>query len=319
MNIALILDADAPDFSSQISDINQFLYISELTAARLELWLFSHQAPQSRPRLAGVVAQVRWAAVPRLAETRLAVLEQMYQAFTPDMLLFAGEEGGELATRLSCRIAGSACCHVEQARIEDAECRVNKAVYGNHLFAELVLAAVPWCLSVARGGAGAVENLSGPIPAERFVASAIPRAEWLLSTELVPQPMEPLLNQARYVLAVGEGAGSAQQVTHLQQWAERCGAELAASRPVVMNAWCGMDRLLGMSGAMIAPEVCIAAGVSGAPAFAIGIRHSQFIVAINHDPQAAIFAQADVGIVGDMHEVLNELANVLQPKRNSMP
>lgn len=319
MNIALILDADVPDLAAHACHINQFLQISELTAARMELWLFSHQAPQSRPQLAGSVAQVRWAAVPRLAETRLAVLAQMYQAFTPDLLLFAGEEGGELATRLACRIAGSACCNVEQARIEGAACRVNKAVYGNHLCAELALTCAPWCLSVAPGGASRVETLPGPIPAERFVASSIPGVEWLLATELAPRPMEPLLDQARYVLAVGDGAGSAQQVAHLQQWAERYGAELAASRPVVMNAWCEMDRLLGMSGAMIAPEVCIAAGVSGAPAFAVGIRHSRFIVAINRDPQAAIFAQADVGIVGDMHEVLNELANLLQPKRNSMP
>ncbi|WP_447874422.1 FAD-binding protein [Serratia fonticola] len=113
------------------------------------------------------------------------------------------------------------------------------------------------------------------------------------------------------MLAIGEGAGSAGQVAHMQQLATRIGAELAASRPVVMNAWCEMDRLLGMSGAIIAPEVCIAAGISGAPAFAIGIRHSKLIVAINQDPQAAIFAQADVGIVGDMHEVLEALAHAL--------
>ncbi|WP_024913359.1 electron transfer flavoprotein subunit alpha/FixB family protein [Chania multitudinisentens] len=319
MNIALIMDADAPDFYSHAYSINQFLKKSELTSLRMELWLFSQQAPQHQPQLAGEIAHIRWADVPRLTETRLAVLEQMHQVFMPQMLLFAGNEGGELATRLACRIAGAACCHVEQIRIDGEECWVHKGVYGNHLSAELALGKAPWCLGVARCGARRLEPGSAPLFAERFIPARIPDAEWLLATECIPQAVEPLLNQARYVLAVGEGAGSARQVAHLQQWAASQGAELAASRPVVMNAWCGMERLLGMSGAMIAPEVCIAAGVSGAPAFAIGIRHSRFIVAINSDPQAAIFAQADVGIVGDMHDVLNELANVLQPKRNSTP
>lgn len=311
MNIALILDADAPNFPTQASQINQFLRLSELTAESMELWLFSDEVPQSLPPLDGEVTQIRWVSAPRLAETRLAVLEQMRQAFTPRLLLFAGDEGGELATRLACRMGGSACCAVEQAQINGSECRVTKAVYGNHLTAELAMMREPWCLGVARSGAVSMKILPGPVAAERFEPANIPDAEWILASACSPQPVASPLSQARYVLAIGEGVGSAQQVAQMQQLATNMGAELAASRPVVMNAWCEMDRLLGMSGVIIAPEVCIAAGVSGAPAFAIGIRHSKLIVAINQDPQAAIFAQADVGIVDDMHEVLEALAHAL--------
>ncbi|MBC3378150.1 electron transfer flavoprotein subunit alpha/FixB family protein [Serratia fonticola] len=311
MNIALILDADAPNFATQASQINQFLRLSELTAESLELWLFSNGIPQSLPCLDGEVVEIRWVSAPRLAETRLAVLEQMRQAFTPRLLLFAGDEGGELATRLACRSGGSACCAVELAHINGSECRVTKAVYGNHITAELMMMREPWCLSVARSGVVSMEIVPGPVVAKRFEPTNIPDAEWILASVCSPQPAASPLSQARYVLAIGEGVGSAGQVAHMQQLATRIGAELAASRPVVMNAWCEMDRLLGMSGAIIAPEVCIAAGISGAPAFAIGIRHSKLIVAINQDPQAAIFAQADVGIVGDMHEVLETLTNAL--------
>ncbi len=311
MNIVAILDADAPDFYLQASQINQFLQRSELTAECVELWLFSGEAPQRLPRLAGKKAPIRWVAAPRQVETRLAALEQMQRAFAPQLLLFAGDEGGELATRLACRSAGAACCAVEQAQIIGAQCRVTKAVYSNHLSAELMMTREPWCLCVARSGTANVDIFSEPVPTERFEPVGILAADWVLASTYSPQPEASPLNRARYVLAVGEGVGSAQNVAYLQQLAMRMGAELAASRPVVMNAWCEMDRLLGMSGAIIAPEVCIAAGVSGAPAFAIGIRHSKLIVAINQDPQAAIFAQADVGIVGDMHEVLEALATVL--------
>lgn len=310
MNIAIVLDADAPDFYVRAGQINHFLQSSELTTSNLALWLFSRAAPESLPQLYGQVAQIRWVSVPRLAEARLAVLQQMQQAFAPRLLLFADDEGAELATRLACRSGGSACCAVEQAQIRGAACRVTKAVYGNHLSAELTMVREPWYLSVARSGIANVDRLPGPIEAERFEPVAIPGGEWVLASSCEPPPEAAPLHQARYVLAIGEGVGSAQNVAHLQQLATRMGAELAASRPVVMNAWCEMDRLLGMSGAIIAPEVCLAAGVSGAPAFAIGIGRSKLIVAINQDPQAAIFAQADVGIVGDMHEVLQALAAV---------
>ncbi|MGL5384737.1 MAG: electron transfer flavoprotein subunit alpha/FixB family protein [Enterobacterales bacterium] len=311
MDIALILDADAPGFHTQASQINQFLQLSQLTAERLELWLFSDEAPQNLPRLGGEVAHIRWVSTPRLAEVRIAVLEQMRHAFEPRLMLFAGDEGGEWATRLAYRSGGSACCAVEQAQINGAECRVTKAAYGNHLTAELAMTREPWCLSVARSGAASVEVVPSPVAAQRFEPANIADTAWLLASISSPQPAESPLSRARYVLAIGEGVGSAEQVANVQYLAARMGAEVAASRPVVMNAWCEMDRLLGMSGAIIAPEVCIAAGVSGAPAFAIGIRHSKFIVAINQDPQSAIFAQADVGIVGDMHEVLAALSKAL--------
>lgn len=311
MRIAAILDADAPDFYSLAGQINRFLQLSELTGESLELWLFSRETPQSLPRLEGKLGQIRWVAAPRLAEARLAVLEQMQQAFAPQLLLFSGDEGGELATRLACRSAGAACCAVEKAQISTDECRVTKAAYSNHLSAELTMVREPWCLGVARSGAASAEILPGLIHVEHFEPAESPEAQWVLASTSSPAPQVSALNQARYVLAIGEGAGNAQNVAHLQQLAKQLGAELAASRPVVMNAWCEMDLLLGMSGAIIAPEVCIAAGVSGAPAFAIGIRHSKLIVAVNQDPQAAIFAQADVGIVGDMHEVLEALANAL--------
>ncbi|WP_431224733.1 electron transfer flavoprotein subunit alpha/FixB family protein [Serratia sp. L9] len=311
MNIAVILDADIADFYVQAGQINRFLQLSELSAESLELWLFSRETPQSLPRLEGKLGQIRWVAASRLAEVRLAVLEQMQQAFAPQLLLFAGDEGGELATRLACRSAGAACCAVEQAQVSADQCRVTKATYSNHLSAELMMARAPWCLSVARNGVASAEILPGPVFVERFQPAELPEAPWVLASTSAPAQQVSPLNQARYVLAIGEGAGSIQNVAHLQQLATRLGAELAASRPVVMNAWCEMDRLLGMSGAIIAPEVCIAAGASGAPAFIMGIRHSKLIVAVNQDPQAAIFAQADVGIVGDMHEVLEALANVL--------
>jgi len=101
----------------------------------------------------------------------------------------------------------------------------------------------------------------------------------------------------------------------VKELARQLGAQTGASRQVVMNAWCEMDSLVGMSGTLIAPEICIVAGVSGASAFSAGIRDSQLIIAINNDADAAIFTLADVVLVDEMMPVLEALvACVVAPK-----
>ncbi|WP_140919070.1 electron transfer flavoprotein subunit alpha/FixB family protein [Limnobaculum xujianqingii] len=135
---------------------------------------------------------------------------------------------------------------------------------------------------------------------------------WLIEHQVSIPEEQPLLNRAERVLAIGQGAGNSQNVQRLNEIAQVLGAQLGVSRPVAMNAWSSMSTMLGMSGALVAPEVCITAGVSGAAAFSVGIRHSKFIVAINTDPDAAIFSQADVGIVDDMNTVLEALVACVQ-------
>ena len=85
------------------------------------------------------------------------------------------------------------------------------------------------------------------------------------------------------------------------------GAAFGITRPVAMNAWEEMRRLIGVSGTLARPEVCIAAGVSGAAAFYTGIEKSRFIIAINTDAQARIVKAADVAVIDDYKAVMNEL------------
>jgi electron transfer flavoprotein alpha subunit len=82
-----------------------------------------------------------------------------------------------------------------------------------------------------------------------------------------------------------------------------------------MNAWTDMNRLIGASGQIISPKLCIVAGVSGTAVFSVGIKNSEFIVAVNTDSNAPIFQMAHVGIVGDLQGVLSELAKVITAEK----
>ncbi|MGK0703088.1 FAD-binding protein [Yokenella regensburgei] len=238
-----------------------------------------------------------------VAEQLLDVLVEQWRQTPVQALLFPpGPLGDELATRLAWRLGGSSVC---QALSFDANTgQVSKATYGNGLVATLTLSASPYCLSLARQPGGKVD-----IPLQYSSECAItptPLPAWLC--ELSPSAVAAAhpLTESPFVLAVGQGAEEVDEY-RIQQYANALDAEVGYSRARVMNGGVDVDRTLGISGHLLAPEVCIVVGASGAAAFSAGVRHSQFIVAINQDPQAAIFTIADVGIVDDWPSVLTAL------------
>ncbi|PZT65151.1 electron transfer flavoprotein subunit alpha/FixB family protein, partial [Escherichia coli] len=113
------------------------------------------------------------------------------------------------------------------------------------------------------------------------------------------------LAEARRVLVVGQGGEADNQ--EIAMLAEKLGAEVGYSRARVMNGGVDAEKVIGISGHLLAPEVCIVVGASGAAALMAGVRNSKFVVAINHDASAAVFSQADVGVVDDWKVVLEAL------------
>lgn len=315
MKIALILDCRHCAFLSQAQEINAFLQASQLTYSEAELWLFySEIRPRLLPDFMGSVTTLRWIKQPSFApvEQQLTALMFTQQGAAADTLIFSSDEcAAELATRLAYRLRGESFTGVTQMHHSTRGWQVSKAVYGQQMVLTLALTAAPCCLSVAAGGGQAVmcADFAGRQIDESPPAEPLP---WLVAFEQQPLAVENQLQHARCIVVLGQGVGSAAQVQALQTLAGKLGAEMGVSRPLAMNGWCEMSRMIGMSGQNVAPPVCIAAGVSGAAALMAGIHHSEFIVAINTDPQAAIFAQADVGIVGDLQEVLTGLHNCFQ-------
>lgn len=111
------------------------------------------------------------------------------------------------------------------------------------------------------------------------------------------------LQEAKAVVDVGRGVKNLEDLELLHALVELVDGQLACSRPVSSDRdW--MPDWLGLSGAKIKPELCLTIGISGAIQHVIGIRDSRVIVAVNNDENAAIFSQADVGVVADLYEFL---------------
>ncbi len=174
-------------------------------------------------------------------------------------------------------------------------------------------------LALFRTGAFEPSAQNGGQPEVEDVTAEV--EEWSTKTRMIEQAHEeksgPSIEDADIVVAGGRGLGEAEKFSLLEDLANALGGAVAATRAVVDAGWYPYAAQVGQTGRVVSPKLYVACGISGAIQHKVGMQGAGTIVAINKDPNAPIFEYSDLAIVGDLHEIVPKLTELVRGSKTA--
>lgn len=223
------------------------------------------------------------------------------------LLLGASVEGKDLSSRLTGKLATGMATDCTDVRFEGGKMIATRPMYAGKAFAEVEVLGTPQMATLRPNVFPVVENAkAGAV--EKFDPALDASA---LKTKVVDVNKDASgkieLTEATIIVSGGRGMKSAEGYQMLEELAGLLGGAVGASRAAVDAGWRPLADQVGQTGKVVSPNLYIAAGISGAIQHLAGMSSSKYIVAINKDGDAPIFARADYGIVDDLFKVVPEI------------
>ena len=230
-------------------------------------------------------------------------------AADPPRVVLSGRNPGErvLLGAAAARLGAAVLTGARSVSIDGGDVIVVNAVFGD-IADETV--AVSGGVALLFDGGPVPPASGGGAPIEEVSATPLPLK--VIETKMHDFD-EADLNSAHRVIGVGRGLKAQEDLAMIEEIAQAFEAEVACSRPVAEGLnWMSKDRYIGSSGAHIAPQLYLAIGISGQLQHMVGVTGAETIVAINSDPNAAVFQQADYGLVGDLYQLVPAITAALK-------
>jgi electron transfer flavoprotein alpha subunit len=251
-----------------------------------------------------------------LPQPRVDVLARLVGEKGFDTVLFgASVLSADVAAGLAARLGAGLNWDLVDLELRDGKLVGKRPALQDSVYAEVGWTAEPRLAlvrsgtfePVESGGEAAVEEV--PVELEDFsrLATMVERAH--------AESEGPSIEDADVIVAGGRGLGEPDKFALLEELAGALGGAVAATRAVVDAGWYPYAAQVGQTGKTVAPRLYLACGISGAIQHKVGMQASGTIVAINKDPNAPIFEYADVGVVGDLHEIVPKLTELVKARR----
>jgi electron transfer flavoprotein alpha subunit len=267
-------------------------------------------AAEAASKVAGV-AKVLLADAPQLAEglaenveaTVLAIAKNYTHIVAP-----ATAYGKNIAPRIAAKLD---VAQISDITAVDSPDTFERPIYAGNAIAIVQSEDPIKVITVRATGFDPVAAVGGNAPIEKIEAAADRGISQFVNRE-VTKLDRPELTSATIIVSGGRGLGSGENYTKvLEPLADKLGAAMGASRAAVDAGYVPNDYQVGQTGKIVAPQLYVAVGISGAIQHLAGMKDSKVIVAINKDPEAPIFSVADYGLVGDLFTLVPELVNEL--------
>jgi len=266
------------------------------------------------------------ALTPYSVEIHTQVLSDIIEKHSPDVVLLVHTANrADLACRLAARLETGLVTSCDRVDVSSEKLLVQtKLVYGGKASATFVCSSVRPQMATINPDALELRTPDAEAAAEvtRLKVSlelGKPQTQTVDFIQGDPRAID--LTEAEIVTAGGIGLGSQSNFKLIEELAEVIGGTVGATRRVVDEEWVTTEKQIGLTGKMVKPKLFIACGISGAIQHTMGMKDSRKVVAINIDRNAPIFKIADVGVVGDVLEVLplliTELRETLAKNRKS--
>ena len=275
----------------------------------------SREAVSIARKLAGSVGGDVTAVVvdaPYNTEAHVAAVESAVKERNPSVVLFPGTSNGrDLAPRLAARLNAGVASDVDRLDWVDGKLRARRPVYSGKVFATVEVISTP-AIATCRPNAFPIEDPSEP-EIVKLTAGGATKTK-VVETH-TPEAGEMSLAEADIIVSGGRGLKEATNFSLIRDLAHAIGGAVGASRATVDAGWIDHQHQVGQTGRVVSPNLYIAAGVSGAIQHLAGMSTSKHIVAINKDPEAPIFRLADLGVVGDLFQILPALTEEVKKAR----
>ena len=237
------------------------------------------------------------------ALTRIAGQAEVSAILTPSTM-----DGREVAARVAVRLgSGLITDAVDIEAGDDGPVAVKSVFAATYTVRARVTEGIP--VIAVKANAAPVE-IAETTPVVERIAAQLPSpatAVRILSRTVPERSARPGLAEADIVVSGGRGVGGADSFVVIERLADALGAAVGASRAAVDAGWYPHSHQVGQTGTQVSPQLYVAAGISGAIQHRAGMQSAKTIVAVNTDPEAAIFELADYGVVGDLFSVLPQL------------